>query len=516
MEPKLSARRDKERLILIGATCFLFAFHLIGNAYFSYGYFRDELYYLACAEHPAWGYVDQPPLSIWILTVWKVLFGKSLFMIRMVPAIAIAGVIWFNGKTILRMGGNAVAVTIAAFCIITAPIFLAMGTYYSMNSLDMLFWSVAIYLVCGMVQAWRLTMKQWVVLGIVMGLALLNKISFLWFGAGLGVAMVATPLRKELTTAGPYVAAAIALVLFSPYIFWNMANGWAHVEFMQNALQYKYQGITRSDFISEVILQENPLAIPVWVCGLIFYFLYRPGRKYMALGLIFLTTFSILLINGHSKAEYLGASFPVLFAGGGMLISGAGKVTYLRWAPYAQVLLLLVSLTLAPMVKPLLAPEDYISFSQALGVRPGNAEGKEVAALHQFYADMHGWEEMAQNVSEVYKLLPEDEKVNARVYANNYGEAAALELYSDRYPLPLVMAGHNNYFLWGPGDKPLETVIIVGGEREDHLQSFEVVKEAGYHGATYAMPYENNLTIYVCRKPRAALEVLWPAAKNYN
>ncbi|MGB3181864.1 MAG: glycosyltransferase family 39 protein [Cyclobacteriaceae bacterium] len=504
------------RIILIFSVSILLIFHLVANAFLSYGYFRDELYYLACASRPAFGYVDHPPLSVWLLSLWKSVFGNSLFAIRIVPALAIAGVVWFTGRSVLRMGGSALAIVLSSMCIISAPIFLAMGTYYSMNSLDMLFWAMAVYILVGILHNHGSASGKWILLGVVMGLALLNKISFLWFGAGLAVALILPPMRRHLKTPWPYLSAGIAFAVFSPYIIWNISHELPHLEFMQNALRYKYNSIGRMDFISEAILQQNPASIAIWLSGLFFYFVYKPGRRYMPLGLIFLTTFTILLINGHSKAEYLAASSPILFAGGSILLGGISYQKYLKWVPYALCLLLLLSLALAPMVKPLLPPEKYIVYSQKLGIAPGNSEGKETAELHQFFADMHGWKAMAENVSAVYQQLPQAEKKNARVFANNYGEAAALELYAEQYPLPYVIAGHNNYYLWGPGTAPLHTVLVIGGDMDDHLQVFAEVSPVAVHSARYVMPYENNLTIYVCRKPRTDLLTLWPKVKNYN
>ncbi len=501
--------------LVIGClAAFLLVFHLLANAFTPYGYFRDELYYLACSHRLAAGYVDHPPLSVWLLALVRTLLGDSLFAIRLVPALALSGTVVITGLMVRQMRGSTWAIILAGLSVILAPIFLGMGTFYSMNSLDILLWSAAAYAVLRMVD--DPTPRRWIVLGVLMGLGLLNKVGFLWFGMGLLAGMLLTPLRKQLTTSWPYVAGGIAFVFFLPFIIWNIQHDFAHLEFMRNAVLNKYGGISRSDFLSGAVLMMNPVAVPVWVAGLYYYFASAERRTYRVLGIVFLVTFLILLVNGHSKSEYLAPAFPILLAGGGVALGRLAQRHRWRWVPIAITGLLVPTIALAPLVVPLLPPADYVNYAAAVGVSAPNSEGKEVAELPQFFADMHGWEELAANVSQVYHALPEIERKRISIHAQNYGEAAALEHYGRQYPLPPVTSGHNNYWLWGYGDSDPEVTIIVGGEREDHLESFEQVDSVAVHRAAYVMPYENNLPIFVCRGLRTPAAEVWPGSKHYD
>ncbi len=502
-------------LLTIGClAAFLLLFHLVANALTPYGYFRDELYYLACSHRLAAGYVDHPPLSVWLLALVRTLFGDTLFAIRLVPALALSGTVVITGLMVRHLRGGVGAILLAGLSVALAPIYLAMGTYYSMNSLDILLWSAAAYGVLRMVD--DPTPRRWLVLGVIMGLGLLNKVGFLWFGAGLLLGLLLTPARKQLTTPGPYVAGGIALIFFLPFVIWNGQNDYAHLEFMRNAVLNKYGGISRSDFLLGVLLMMNPLAVSVWVAGLYYYFFTSEGRKYRVLGIIFLTTFTILLINGHSKAEYLAPAFPLLLAGGGVALERLAQRSRWRWVPAGIVVLLIPSVALAPLVVPLLPPDTYVHYAVAIGFQAENSEGKATAELPQFFADMHGWEELAKDVSRVYQALPEADRKRALVYAQNYGEAAALEHYRGEYDLPPVISGHNTYWLWGFGNADPEVMIIVGGARTDHLESFERVDSVAVHRADYVMPYENNLPIFVCRGLRAPAAEVWPGSKHYD
>ncbi len=515
LQPRIkSATPSSERVVLACLAGGLLLFHLFANAFTSYGYFRDELYYLACSNHLAWGYVDHPPLSVFVLAVTRWLLGDSLFAIRLVPALALSGTVTITGLMVLRMKGSRWAIVLAGLSVVLAPIFLGMGTYYSMNSLDILLWSVAGYLVLGLINT--PTPRRWIVLGVVMGLALLNKVGFLWFGTGLLAGLLLTPLRQQLRTPWPYIAGGIAFFFFLPFVVWNMQHDYAHLEFMRNAVMNKYGGISRADFLQGIGLIMNPATLPISLAGLYYYFLNPHGRYYGTLGVIFLTTLLILLVNGHSKSEYLAPAFPMLWAGGGVMLERIAVRQSWRWLPVAATILLVPTLALAPLAVPLLPPATFVDYATAMRVGTKNSEGKETAELPQFYADMFGWEELAAHVSEVYQALPEAERKQAVVYAQNYGEAAALEHYRETYDLPLVISGHNNYWLWGYGEQDPSVMIIVGGRKKDHLRSFEEVDSVAVHRAAYAMPYENNLPIFICRRLRAPAAEIWPGSKHYD
>lgn len=474
----------------------------IFTLYFSsYGIFRDELYYIACANRPAFGYVDQPPLSIWVLAAWKFFLGDSLFVLRLLPAFISSVTIFFLGLFTLRLGGGKSAVIIAMVTFMLSPIFLGMTTIYSMNVFDFFFWILAAYIFLQIVESDN--SRLWYILGIVVGLGLLNKTSMLWLSAGIFIGTLFTPLREDLKTKYPYIAAGIALLIFSPYIHWNIMHDFAHLEFMRNAAQYKYGGLTPLSFVLDMILIFNPLSFLIWVPGLVFYFFNKKSRIFRPLGYIWLATLVILFINWHSKAEYIAPAFQILFAGGAiMIMKWNARRKRLKFALAIPVVV--IGIFLSPLARPLLPVESFLMYQSALILEAPNNEGHE-SLLPQFYADMFGWEDMAKNVSKVYQSLPTEEKIHTVVYCSNYGKAGAIEYYSKKYSLPKVICPHNSYWYWSleyvgqlANDK-VTTIIIIGGNIEDHLQSLEQVEAAEVHKSKYAMPYENNLTIFIGR-----------------
>lgn len=497
--------------------------HVAANALGGYGYFRDELYYIACSRHLGAGYVDQPPLSILVLAATSWLLGDSVFAIRLVPAIASALSVAVLCLLVRQMGGGRTAMVLASLCFLASPQILGFHAYYSMNSLDILFWLIAACLLLRVVGTPQ-SLGAWLALGLVLGLALLNKTSVLWLGGGVAAAILFTPLRRSLRGPGPYVAALVALLIFSPFVVWNLRHGLPHLEFMRNATAGKYASWTRLRFLREQVLLMNPIVFLVAVPGLLWCLFDSRGKRFRALGVSFLAVLAILLANPHTKSEYMAAAYPALFGCGGIAIERMSRGWRHVVAPLVGVLLVATGALAAPMALPILPEETFLRYSRALGIAPTTTENLRLAELPQFFADMHGWEDLARDVSAAYLTIPESERRRTAAFLGNYGEAAALELFAARYPLPPVLCTHNSYFFWGAsrlapggaGAPPFTTFIRLGRTRDTYLESYADVTLAGVHRSRYAMPYENDLGIFILRHRRVPIRDSWAELRHFE
>ncbi|MEO8585682.1 MAG: glycosyltransferase family 39 protein [Acidobacteriota bacterium] len=488
----------------------------------SYGYFRDELYYLACADHPAAGYVDQPPLSILFLSAWKSLFGDSLFALRVPPLLLGVSVIVLVALLARRLGGGRVAQGLAACAAACAPIWLGMSRYYSMNSFDILFWALAALLFAEILDLdperdGRGARRLWLLLGVVLGLGLLNKISVLWLGFGLLAGLVLTPARRVLKTGGPWLAAAIAALLFVPYVVWQALNGWPIVEFMRNATQSKYKAFPLTSFLKEELLHFNLVAAPLWIAGLVWLLASRDGRRFRALGIVWTTTLVVLVANGNAKPEYLSPAFAPLLAAGGVALERLLHRGRSAWPAgiYGGAIVLNAAVVL-PFALPLLPVPQYLAYAKALGVEPSTSERKQIGPLPQHYADMFGWPEMAETIASVWRTLPEADRVKTAIYVHNYGEAAAVDFFGKKLGLPPALCAHNNYFLWGARGQRPEVFLVFGGAREGALRVFASVEAGAVFTHPWVMPYESGRTVWVCRGLKVPLAEIWPGEKNFS
>ncbi len=495
-------------------------FHLATSS--GYGYFRDELYYLACADHLAWGYVDQPPFSVLVLWLVHHTLGDSLLALRLVPALLGAGTVALVGLSARALGGGRWAQALAMSAAMAAPVYLALDHFYSMNAFDLFFWTLAAYLLIRLVTVEGRSLRLWLALGAVLGLGLENKISVLWLGAGLAVGLLLTAERRWLATRGPWLAGGLAIALFAPYLLWESAHGWPTLEFMKNATGSKMAKVAPLDFLANQAKILLPLSLPLWLAGLGYLLLAREARPFRLLAWLYLTPLAILALSGSSRGAYLAPAYGWLFAAGSVALERwLGSPRLLRLRPallgLGVGLLLAGGALAAPLAMPVLPVETYLRYAKALGLAPETEEKKELGALGQFFADMHGWPEAVEAVAKAYQQLPPEERSRARIYAPNYGLAGAVDFFGPAHGLPPAISGHNNYWFWGPRGWDGEVLIVLGQTAEALGRSFEQVEAAGTIDCGLCMPYENHRPIWICHRLRRPLaSEVWPEVRHFE
>jgi hypothetical protein len=474
-------------------------------------FFRDEFYYLACSHRLAWGYVDHPPLSVAILWIVRHAAGDSLMVLRISAAAAAAATIWITGSIAHRLGAGVYGEAVAMVAAVVAPELLALGSFFSMNVFDVLLWTLAARLLIDAVE--RPSDRRWAVLGVVLGLGLLNKISMAWIAGGLAAGLVVSPARGLLRTRGPWLAALIAGAMFLPHIWWQIAHGWPTLEFIRNASRDKMQLNTPIGFITDQILNMQPVTFPVWGAGLWWLLRGRRGAADRVLGVAFLAVALLLILNRTSRSGYLAAGYPMLLAAGGVAwerwLTGRG----IRAA--ALVLLVLAGAVTAPLALPILPVDAHVRYGAALGLGPETEEKKAVGRLSQFFADRQGWDQFVDQVAQAWDRIPPADRASAAVFAGNYGEAGAIELLGRARGLRVVSA-HNNYWQWGPQGATGEVMIVLSRQPERLRERFASVERVGETSCGDCMPYENHIPIFLCRGMRPSLPDVWPALKHYD
>ncbi len=476
-----------------------------------YGFFRDEFYFLACSDHLAFGYVDQPPLSaVWLAGI-RLLLGDSFLAVRLLPILAGAAVIFVAGMIARGLGGGLFGQLLAGLCILVGPVFLFTFHFYSMNPFDILLWSLLALVVIRIIRTED--QRLWLLFGLIAGLGLMTKISMGFFGFGLFVGLLLTRHRNQLWSGWFWAGGAIAGLIFIPHIAWQMHHDWPTLEFMANAQKLKMLALSPVSFVGQLVLEVNPFTLPVWLAGLFLFILDREGRRFRLFGWAFLTILAVFLVQA-AKPYYLSPIFPLLLAAGGVQLERAlGRVRALK--PVLALFLVLGGSLLAPLALPILKPESLIRYSRFLGIAPSSGERHELGPLPQHFADMFGWEEMVAGVSRVYRSLPEAERRRCAIFGRNYGEAGAIDFLGDNHGLPNAISGHNNYWLWGFDGYTGDVMIVIGGQEADLRRYFNSVTPAGLVSNPYSMPYENNLTIWVARGSKKPLREVWPGLKSF-
>ncbi len=512
-------RRRPGEGTLFGATAVLAYLALIKLAAHlltadNYGYFRDELYYMAASRRLELGYVDFPPFVALVTAAARATLGDSLLALHLLPALAGCAVVVLSGLMARELGGGRFAQGLAALAALVAPNFLVFGTWISMDAFDQLFWVAAAYVLLLILK--RDEPRLWPVFGLVAGLGLLTKLTMLSFGFAVLVALLLVPARRHLLTPWPWVGGIIALAFLAPYVYWNATHGWPTPEFW-GGYGGKVDEASPLEFLVEQIVTMQPPALPLWLAGLGFLLFARRGRPYRALGLVYLILFALFAIS-NSRFYFLAPAYPMLFAAGAVAIE---RFTDRRWGwlkPAYLVVLAVSGLIVSPLtVVPALPVQTLAGITGSVGGDAGiETETREVAELPQNFADRFGWEGMVATVAGVYDGLPEGERSAACIFTGNYGEAGAVDFFGDRYGLPDAISGHNSYHVWGPGDCTGELIVSVGVDREDLLGMFREVRRAATVRCEYCMPDEDNLPVYVSRNPVAPMKELWPQTKHYD
>ena len=475
-----------------------------------YGIFGDELYYLACANHPDWGYVDQPPLSILLLHLERTLLGDSTFSIRLLPVLAGFFAVLLTGLLARRMGAGIFGQVLAELCAFIAPVYLALNHIFSMNAFDILFWLAAIYVIVNLIDGGRPGL--WLLFGVVMGLGFENKIGVLFLAFGLVVGLLLTRQRRVLFSWWLLAGAGVAVLLVLPNMLWQIAHGWPTIEWINNARSRKMLALPVQSFLFEQLILMQPLSVLVWGTGLVMLLVSRRLSRYRSIGLCYLIILGVFVIQG-GKPYYLVPIYPPLFVAGSM---GIEQWLSSRWARTTLVVVLVAGgAATAPLGMPLLPVETFIAYSNALGLHPASGERSEEGDLPSFFANMFGWEKLVANVDTVYhSLTPEDQRA-CGIYCWNYMEAGAIDFYGHKPGLPPAICGHNNYWLWGTHGYTGDVLIVLGGNPQTLQKYFGEVTERARFQDKHIQPLHNNLPIYLVRRPKLPLSELWPMVRDY-
>jgi dolichyl-phosphate-mannose-protein mannosyltransferase len=505
------AARPEWRLIGIFAAATVLIHFLTNGAY---GYFRDELYFIACGEHLAAGYVDLPPMVALIAKFSRATMGDSLFAIRFFPALAGGATVAIAGMLAWELGGGRFAQAIAMLAALTAPIYLALDTILTMNAFDPIFWMGCVWALIRLIKTGDL--RWWLVFGLAAGLGLENKESIVFLGAALLIGLALTPQREMLTSKWLWLGGLVALAIVTPTLIWQVTHGLPMYEELSNVKgSSKNAPVTMLSFLGGQLLLMSPFAAPIWISGLYYFLVSERGRELRAIGLAYLVILTAFVVL-KGKIYYLAPIYPILFAAGGTQLERVSFEHWRRTIRYAlPAVVALGGIALAPMTLPVLPVDTFIKYQRALKFTNVKTETRELADLPQTYADMFGWPEMVSTVSKVYWSLAPDERKEAAIYARNYGEAAAIDFFGPRYGLPKAISGHMAYYVWGPGNNSGKVLITVGSREEGLKRAFGRVEKVADVGTRYSMPDE-HVPVFLCRDPKLPMSQLWELTKVYR
>jgi Dolichyl-phosphate-mannose-protein mannosyltransferase len=480
-----------------------------------YGIFRDEMYYIACSRHLDWGYVDMPPFIPLMTRLFTAIFGTSLFVIRLIPAIAGCGAIALTGYQAYQLGGRRFGMALAALAMAVSPVFVINGHLLGTNDFEALFWMGCASVVIRIIQTGN--QKLWLWFGVLAGLGMQNKYSMAVFGLGIVVGLLLTSERKAFAHMWIWIAGAIALLIFLPNLMWNVHRDWPFFQLMHNIRTSGRDVALRPiPFLLQQALMVNPFAFPLWVAGLGLLFFGREGRRYRVLGWAFVVTLGFFMTQ-HAKDYYVAPAYPMLLAAGSVCWEAWIERTQRAWLKPVFVLVLLVpALVLMPLIAPVMSPERFVTFIRAIHFTPPVSEhSHRRSPLPQYYSDELGWEVMVAEVARIYHSLPPDVQARTAIKASNFGEAGAIDYFGPKYGLPPAICFHQNYWYWGTHGYTGESIIVVNeGNEGRHLKQIsEHAEKVGHFEYPYAL---ENFDIWYAQGLKVSLHDIWEHEKNWD
>ncbi|HEY7486185.1 MAG TPA: glycosyltransferase family 39 protein [Streptosporangiaceae bacterium] len=465
-----------------------------------YGYHRDELYFLACGRHLAWGYPDQPPLVPLIARLMSDIAPASLVVLRLPSAVASAGLVMLTGLIARELGAQRLAQVLAAICVAVAPLALGAGHLLSTTTLDLPAWALASWLILRILRTGD--DRLWLVVGFVTGVGLLasDLIAFLLFAVVVGLA-VAGP-RRPFTSPWLYVGGAIALAMWAPYLAWQAGHGWPQLEVARSiAGGGSGTSAARWTLLPYQLLLVGLTLSPIWATGLVRLLRGKTLRWCRALGVAFVVLVIVFTVSG-GKPYYLGGMVPVLMAAGAQpaVDWARRRRTWLRTGLLAAALIL-TPLTTLPVTLPV--------------VPVANVHNTSVVDLNYDAGETIGWPTYVRQIAAVYASLPAAQRSSAIVLGSNYGEAGAVDHFGRAYGLPYAYGVHNGYWYWGPPPAAATTAVAVGFDRQTLAPFCGTLRLAARLNNHLAVDNdEQTAPVWICSSLHDSWTVIWPRLRH--
>jgi 4-amino-4-deoxy-L-arabinose transferase-like glycosyltransferase len=498
--PNTSSRRWRAALtsdlaILLYLALGRILLHTLTNG--QYGFHRDELAMLDDARRLAWGYVAYPPLTPFVTRVAFTLFGPSLPGLRLPSVLAQAAIMVLAGLMARELGGRRAAQLLAAVAVAIAPLSLVQATMFQYVSFDYLWWVLTAYLMIRLLKSDD--PRWWLGIGLTVGLGLMTKYTMAYLVAGLVVGVLLTPARRHLLTPWPWAAAGIALLIALPNLIWQAQHGFISLAFL-SSIHARDIAIGRtSGFLTDQLdVPANPITLPLWLAGLYYCLLAPAGRRFRTLGWMYVIPFGLFLVT-QGRGYYLAPAYPMLLAAGSVLWEkwvaslSSGWARAVRWGTWIAVV------TCGVLLGALLLP-----------LAPINSAWWQVSTeLNENLVEEIGWPDLVETVAGIYNGLPEAERAHAGIFAANYGEAGAIDLYGPAHGLPPAISMINSYWLRGYPDPPPESLVVVGVPADLAQSFFRDCQAVGRVSNRYGVPNEESTAypvIHVCH----GLHQPWP------
>jgi dolichyl-phosphate-mannose-protein mannosyltransferase len=430
---------------------------------------RDEFLYLAEGHHLAWGFMEVPPLLsvfAWLTHI----FGGAIFWIKLWPSLFGTATFIIAGEIVLSLGGKGFALLLL-FLPFIFGVYLRLFFLFQPNPPEVFFWTMMTYSIIRYVQMGE---NKWLYMfGMSIGLGMMSKYSVSFFTVSIVLGLLFTTYRVIFFNKHFWYASLAGLIIFLPNLLWQYNHNFPVMHHMQQLQKTQLQYINPVDFLIHQLLMNVP-CIFIWMTGLWYVSFSGSSKKYRFVGLSYVILIALLLI-GHGKDYYALGAYPALFAFGAYRLEQftAVKRRILRYAFVAVPLI--IGTLMIPIALPVFPPQQLATFYEKMNTKTTGAlkwEDLRNHPLPQDFADMIGWEEMAQKMSKAYETLDSNEKQHTILFCDNYGMAGAVTFYAKKYHLPEAYSDNASFLYWLPENIHIENLLLLTDDKNEMQHDF--------------------------------------------
>lgn len=482
---------SKENILVSSLAILKLTIHLL--TMHNYGLQRDAYLYYSLGEHLDWGFVSVPPfigLVSWISTSVS---GNTIFALRIFPALIGALSVFIIARLVKELKGSFTAVLIACIAFVLSPAFLRSNSLFQPVSFNQFFWLLSFYFLVRMIN--RKDASYWYRIMLLWAIAFLNKYSISFIILAILISLLMSRQRKLLFSKHFIISGFLAVLVIFPNLLWQYNHNWPVITHLAELQEYQFVHVTVKGYLIDQIFMNFP-ALIIWMSGLIMVLTSRRTKEYRLLGWTFLLTLLIILLF-RGKSYYTLGLYTTLFALGGIAVDTYFKPR-MKWIVMGLVVILFVPL--APISLSLMDYEKLERYTSRMAPIVNRWEDGEIHSIPQDFADMTGWEELAAMVIMKYRSLEEADRDRCMIFAENYGQAGAINFYGKKYGLPEVISFNDNFILWAPDSADMVPMIYVNHAPGDIDELFQEVNLVGT--ITNRFFREDGLNVYYCTNPR--------------
>ncbi|MBO0881203.1 MAG: glycosyltransferase family 39 protein, partial [Mycobacterium sp.] len=421
-----------------------------------YGFFGDELYFMAAGRRPSFGYADQGPVVPLIAHAMDVIAPGSLLVLRLPSILLTVGAVVTSAAIAWELGGGRAGQLLAAGAYALSPFLLLQGNMLTTSSVDTALWVVIDFLLVRWVRTRRDQLLLWASVVTAVDMQVKWLAPLLWLVI-VGAVLVVGP-RELLRRPVLWLGTAVVVAATTPALVWQAHHGWPQAAMTQVIRSERWGFGGPVMYVPWALFLAGPLGAVLLVYGIWRLLRGESLRLYRFLGPTVPILFVLFAVTGGHVYYAAGLYAPVMAAGA---VEMANRPA--RWTTIVTVPVVTVAATLIVYLLP---------WHPASRIRPPTNTIE--ASLKLVVLGQFGWPELTAATVTAYHHLSPTERQVAVIVTAGYWQASALDHFG-RDELAPVYSPQRGFGYFGAPPDSAGTVLYIGGDESELRSRFTTV-----------------------------------------